>query len=249
MIYLQSLLIALIIWLSQPLASSELVFTATLDQPAHPCANVGSDPNVVLEWTNVVTSSGAGAFHAVGGNIVTGDADFIPSPVKRCPLGGAEVWTGGAFYFVSFPDAGLNPTWIMVTVPDNGVNGSGNKPTAMITSEGKLRLGSSNNGGNPYTESATTLQTNHWYYLIIHGLYGQDAVQQLLIYDNTDTLIETLDLTLTGCCAQAKKVAKWAFGTTGDSTGLEYYFDRLCHHRGDVNSGPCWPTGDYWLGH
>jgi hypothetical protein len=138
----------------------------------------------------------------------------------------------------------------MVTVPGNGTNGAGDKPTALITSAGKLRLGSSNNGGSPYVESTTILETERWYYLLIHGIYGIDANQQLLIYDGvTDELIETLDLTLTGCCAQDKKVAKWFFGTTGNSTGLEYYADRFCHHRGDVNPGPCWPTGDYWLGH
>lgn len=239
--------ILFILSLFQPLNSSELIFAATLDQPTHACAYVGSDPNIVLEWTDVITSSGVGAFHAVGGNIVSGDADWLNSPTKRCPLGGSEVWTGAAFYFVSFPNEGLNPVWLMVTVPDNNVNGSGNKPTAMITSAGKLRLGSSNNGGVPYTESVIILETNHWYYLILHGLYGQDANQQLLIYDG-EALIETLDLTLTGCCSQAKKVAKWGFGTTGDSTGLEYYFDRLCHYRGDTNPGPCWPTSDFWLG-
>lgn len=222
----------------------ELVFTATLDQPTTPGLNIGSDPAVTLEWTDTVTRTGAGAFHFVGGNITAGDADIINSPAKNRPLGGLEVWTGGAFRFESFPDSGN--IWIMVTVPTDGIVGAGNKPTVGITPAGKLRLMSSNGGASIYTESAMTLQTGEWYYLLIHGLNGQDAQQQLLIYDNADNLLETVNLTLTVNGTYKNRVAKWGFGTSQNSTGLEYYLDDLSHFRGSDNPGPQRVYADFW---
>lgn len=236
--------------LAQPNLSSELVFTATLDQPTTPGLYIGSDPAVTLEWTNTITRTGAGAFHAIGGNLTGGaNVNIINQPSKTFPLGGLEVWTGGAFRFESFPETGN--IWIMVTVPATSAAGANNKPVAMITSEGRLRLGSSNPiNGQPYgVESQTILETGRWYYLIIHGLNGTDANQQLYIYDgDTDALIETLDLAWTVAGTFKNPVAKWGFGTSQDSTGLEYYLDDIVHYRGSDNPGPQRVTNDYWIG-
>lgn len=237
-------LILFILSLIQPLNSSELVFSATLDQPTTPGLAIGSDPAVTLEWTSTVTRTGAGAFHFIGGDITAGDADIINSPSKNYPLGGLEVWTGGAFRFDSFPNSGN--IWVMVTVPTDGAAGANNKPTVMITPGGSLRLGSSNNGGAPYAESSTVLEVGEWYYLLIHGKNGVDQTQQLLIYDNADNLLETVDLTLTVSGTYKNKVAKWGFGTSQDSTGLEYYLDDLSHFRGSDNPGPRRIYTDHW---
>lgn len=225
---------------------TELVFSATLDQPTTPGLAIGSDPAVTLEWTSTVTRTGAGAFHAIGGNITAGDADIINKPAKTwAALGGLECWTGGAFRFESFPNSGN--IWIVVTVPTDGILGVGNKPTVAVTPSGKLRLMSSNNGNQIYSESAMTLQAGQWYYLLIHAVRGIDQTQQLYIYDNADNLLETLNLTLNTTGGQKDKVAKWGFGTVQNSTGLEYYLDDLAHFRGSDNPGPQRVTGDYWV--
>ena len=88
-------------------------------------------------------------------------------------------------------------------------------------------------------ESQTVLATNRWYDLVVHGRNGVSQQQQLYIYDGqTDALLERLDLTLTVAGTFRNRLTKWGFGTSQDSTGLEYYLDDIFHARGPTNPGP-----------
>jgi hypothetical protein len=216
------------------------VFAASLDHGPVEAMNPGmheteSPSGGSLGWQNVVARTGAGAYHAIGGN-VQGD-QTIANDARNMPFGGLEVWAGGAFRFSSFP-LGTGNVWLMATVPSDGVIGAGNKPVAAITPSGRLRLNGSNTPAE-FAESQTVLTKNRWYYLMLHGRNGISQLQQLYIYDGqTDALIERLDLTLTVTGTFVNRLTKWGFGTSQDSTGLEYYLDDIVHARGPVNPGP-----------
>jgi hypothetical protein len=118
------------------------------------------------------------------------------------------------------------------------VVGAGNKPVAAISASGRVRLTGSNTP-TVYAESQTVLARDRWYYLMLHGRNGVSQVQQLYIYDGqTDALLERLDLPLTVSGTFVSRLTKWGFGTSQDSTGLDYYLDDIVHARGPANPGP-----------
>lgn len=197
------------------------------------------NPAVVIEWQDTVAYTGRGAYRFVGGPLGSGDADIGNTGSKQFPLGGLEVWTGGAFNFTSFPK--VEPVWILATSPTDGAsNGADDKPVVKIAVDGRLILDASNAvpGLEPAT-SSVVLQLGTWYYLTVHGRNGADQVQELYIYDGaTHGLIEVVQSTWTVSGSYRNRVAKWGFGTPQDSTGLEYYLDDISHFTGPANPGP-----------
>jgi hypothetical protein len=126
----------------------------------------------------------------------------------------------------------------MATVPSDGIVGADEKPIASITSSGRIRLSGSNSPGT-YAESQTVLRLDRWYYLVLHGRNGVGQTQQLFLYDGeSDAPLERLDLAFTVAGGFRNRLTKWGFGTSQDSTGLEYYLDDIVHVRGPVNPGP-----------
>ena len=217
----------------------EFVFASGLDhgpiQQSDPGMAVSTSPNSVLEWQTGISRTGFGAYHAVGG-VVQGD-ETIHNDAKRLPFGGLEVWAG-AYRFTSFPTANTD-VWLLVTVPSDGAAGAGNKPVATITTSGRLRLTSSNGNPGQFVESQTVISPNTWYYLLLHGRNGVGQTQQLFLYDgDSGHLLERLDLVLDVTGSFVNRLTKWGFGTSQDSTGLEYYLDDLFQSRGSVNPGP-----------
>jgi hypothetical protein len=222
-----------------PGGAVQFVFASGLDHgpvsATAPGMHETHGPGVSLDWQSTVARTGMGAYHAIGGNL-QGD-HTIDNSTRALPLGGLEIWAGGAFRFTSFPRTSAN-VWLLAAVPTDGVVGADDKPIVSVSASGRLRLAGSNSGST-YTESRTVLATNHWYDLVLHGRNGVAQVQQLFIYDGlTDALIERLDLTLTVTGSFKNPLTKWGFGTSQDSTGLDYYLDDIFHARGSVNPGP-----------
>ncbi len=223
-----------------PAGSVEIVFATGLDhgpvQSTVPGLHQTDAPGAVMEWQTSVTRTGAGGYHAVGGN-VQGD-HTIDNLTRALPLGGLEVWAGGAYRFRSFPSTSAQ-VWLLAAVPTDGVLGADDKPVITIGSSGRLRLSGSNSASTNFVQSQTVLARDHWYDLVLHGKNGVSQTQQLYIYDGqTDALLERLDLTLTVAGSFRNRLTKWGFGTSQDSTGLEYYLDDIFHARGAVNPGP-----------
>jgi hypothetical protein len=191
-------------------------------------------PGTTLEWQRRIHRSGTGAYHAVGGDL-QGD-ETIGNQASSLPLGGLEVWTGGAFKFASFPDA-ADAVWLLATVPTDGEAGADNKPVVSITGNGRLRLTGSNTP-DVYAQSRP-LVAGRWYALVLHGRNGVGQTQELFVYNGrTDRLIERVDLVLDVTGSFVNRLTKWGFGTSQDSTGLEYYLDDVFHARGGTNPGP-----------
>jgi hypothetical protein len=230
---------------AQAVDGLEFVYATGLDRgPISPLTETRitttTNPAVRMEWQTIQTRTGAGAYHLVGGNIASGDADIINQTDKTNPannLAGLEVWIGGAFRFAAFPNAGLRPTFLMATTPTDGVAGADNKPLVQVTPAGRLRLTQTNSGTN-FKDTTTVLARDHWYYVLLHGKNGT-ATQQLFLYDGVSgALVESLDLVGTVSGTYRNQLSKWGFGTYGDSTGLDYYLDDLFFARGPVNPGP-----------
>jgi hypothetical protein len=187
----------------------------------------------LMLWQTAVTRTGDGAYHFVGGPLA-GEKDLIG---LGQPFGGLEVWIGGAFRFVAFPNMGLKPMWIMTAVPTDGVLGANDKPVASITPEGRVRLNASN--GSIGVDSTLVLSPNKWYYLLLHGRNGIAQQQELYIHDgDTGDLLETVTFTMTVAGSFKNRAVKWGHGTRQDCSGLDYYLDDLFYARGDVNPGP-----------
>lgn len=222
-----------------PEGSLEFVFASGLDHGpvggASPGMHQSDGAGTTLEWRSGFARTGRGAYHAVGGDL-QGD-ETISNNASAMPFGGPEVWVGGAFRFMSFPDGGED-VWLMATVPTDGDSGADNKPVATIDSEGRVRLTGSNTPAL-FAESDTALRPRRWYSLVLHGRNGVSRTQQLFIYNGrTDVLIERLDLVLDVTGSFLNRLTKWGFGTSQDSGGLEYYLDDIFHARGDRNPGP-----------
>jgi hypothetical protein len=191
-------------------------------------------PGTSLEWQQRFRRTGTGAYHAVGGDL-RGD-ETIGNQASSLPLGGLEVWAGGAFKFVSFPDA-ADAVWVLAAVPTDGDAGADNKPVVAITGDGRLRLTGSNTP-DVFAESRPLVE-GRWYALVLHGRNGVGQTQQLFVYNGrTDRLIERVDLVLDVTGSFVNRLTKWGFGTSQDSTGLEYYLDDVFHARGGTNPGP-----------
>jgi hypothetical protein len=172
-----------------------------------------------------------------GGNLADGDADIF-NHARANPFGGLEVWAGGAFYFVTFPQpTGGGPVWLIATVPTDGVLGADDKPVAAISSNGRLMLVSSNIEHT--SELDVALQRNRWYYLVVHGVNGMARTQELYLYDGTSGALlgrTSVEFDVTGTFTN--QLTKWGFGTSQDSTGLEYFLDDIYHAKGPTNPGP-----------
>lgn len=225
-----------------PPVGTDLVYTQGFeDGPVGPENTPGlrttSHPDVVVEWQRTVVRTGQGAYHMRGGDLSNGDADIF-NHGRVNPLGGLEVWAGGAFYFTSFPVfTGSRPVWLLATVPTDGILGADDKPVAAISSNGRLILISSDTEHT--AELDVPLQRNHWYFLVLHGVNGIGRTQELYLYDGTTGALlgrASVAFDVTGTFRD--QLTKWGFGTSQDSTGLEYYLDDIYHARGGVNPGP-----------
>jgi hypothetical protein len=191
-------------------------------------------PGTSLDWQRRIRRTGTGAYHAVGGDL-QGD-ETIGNQASSLPLGGLEVWAGGAFKFVSFPNA-VDAVWLLAAVPTDGDAGADNKPVVSIGANGRLRLTGSNTP-DVFAESRPLVE-GRWYALVLHGRNGVGQTQQLFVYNGrTDRLIERVDLVLDVTGSFVNRLTKWGFGTSQDSTGLEYYLDDVFHARGGTNPGP-----------
>jgi hypothetical protein len=191
-------------------------------------------PGTSLDWQRRIRRTGTGAYHAVGGDL-QGD-ETIGNQASSLPLGGLEVWAGGAFKFVSFPNAS-DGVWLLAAVPTDGDAGADNKPVVSIGENGRLRLTGSNTP-DVFAESRRLVE-GRWYALVLHGRNGVGQTQQLFVYNGrTDRLIERVDLELDVTGSFVNRLTKWGFGTSQDSTGLEYYLDDVFHARGGTNPGP-----------
>jgi hypothetical protein len=217
---------------------AEFVFASGLDhgpvEGSSPGMHQTDGPGTTLEWQSAVRRTGTGAYHAVGGDL-QGD-ETIGNQVSSTPFGGLEVWVGGAFRFGSFPEA--DGVWLIATVPSDGVAGADDKPVVSIASTGRLRLTGSNSRDR-FVQTSFRLERNRWYYLVLHGRNGPGQTQQLFVYrGRTGRLIERLDLVMDVTGSFVNRLTKWGFGTSQDSTGLEYWLDDLYHARGGSNPGP-----------
>jgi hypothetical protein len=149
-------------------------------------------PGTSLDWQRRIRRTGTGAYHAVGGDL-QGD-ETIGNQASSLPLGGLEVWAGGAFKFVSFPNA-VDAVWLLAAVPTDGDAGADNKPVVSIGANGRLRLTGSNTP-DVFAESRPLVE-GRWYALVLHGRNGVGQTQQLFVYNGrTDRLIERVDLVL-----------------------------------------------------
>jgi hypothetical protein len=214
------------------------VFVSGLDHgpvgAASPGMHQSDGPGTVLEWQDEIHRTGTGAYHAVGGDL-QGD-ETIGNQASAMPFGGLEVWVGGAFRFASFPDEDED-VWLIATVPSDGVLGADDKPVVSIDSAGRLRLSGSNSRLS--VRARRPLSEDRWYSLVLHGLNGVSRTQQLFVYNGrTDALIERLDLEIDVTGSFVNQLTKWGFGTSQDSSGLEYYLDDVYHARGGGNPGP-----------
>jgi hypothetical protein len=127
--------------------------------------------------------------------------------------------------------------WLLAAVPTDGDAGADNKPVVSIGANGRLRLTGSNTP-DVFAESRR-LVAGRWYALVLHGRNGVGQTQQLFVYNGrTDRLIERIDLVLDVTGSFVNRLTKWGFGTSQDSTGLEYYLDDVFHARGGTNPGP-----------
>jgi hypothetical protein len=201
-----------------------------------PGLQITTDPDVSMEWQSTVVRTGGGAYHMRGGDL-TGDGTIHNQPTTN-PFGGLEVWAGGAFCFVSFPDSDLSrAVWLIATVPTDGIQGAGDKPVAGIGSSGRLELLGSNSVTS--SELDIPLQPYRWYYLVVHGVNGVGRTQELYLYDGTSgELLGKTGVVLDVSGTFTARTTKWGFGTSQDSNGLEYYLDDIYHASGSRNPGP-----------
>jgi hypothetical protein len=189
-----------------------------------------------MEWQHTVVRTGTAAYHLRGGDLTEGDVDIWNDGTM--PFGGLEVWVGGAFCFLSFPGPQVSEAvWLVATTPTDGVRGTGDKPVAAMAPSGKLEIAGSNSGLS--SELDIPLQAGRWYYIVLHGVNGVVATQELYLYDgSTGDLLGSTGIVLDVTGPFRNPVTKWGFGTSQDSSGLEYYLDDIYHISGSTNPGP-----------
>ncbi|HWC32827.1 MAG TPA: hypothetical protein VG709_06835, partial [Actinomycetota bacterium] len=192
---------------------------------------ISDDSAATVRWQTGVARTGTGAYHFVGGN---GGADASIHNNRALPLGDLETWSGGAYRFVSFPRE--EASWLLVTAPTDGRAGANTKPVVSIDGRGRLLLSGGGRTG-PVARSAP-LDTNRWYYLMLHGRNGAGQRQELFVHDGWDgSLLERVEVTLDVTGDYRNPITKWGFGTVGDFTGLEYYLDDIFFAPGPANPG------------
>lgn len=205
-----------------------------------PGLRTSSDSHALVQWRQGIARTGVAAYRMRGGDL-SGEA-AIYNQTRSLPLGGLETWTGGAFYFVTFPRPTVpRPVWLMVAVPTNGSAGANDKPVAAIRPDGKLALVASN--GTAQSVLEVPLSAGRWYFLVLHGLNGVGRRQELYLYDGVTGLpLGSTSLVMNVTGNFVNPISKWGFGSAQDASGVEYYVDDIYHARGSTNPGPIRPS-------